>query len=354
MSIDIEQVAKLDWEKKWTVPFTFLLCSYVVEEYYPFCLKKWGITYRHAFLAVNDNRATCYLRISETERIGKYLDAQISPNFSLLETWGTELHEQMKNLDVVLGQDAKNVLDTDTLFMAEKTLGTFITSYIQINRSGNHLGKDADPRILSRLDELRLFSEPAYGNMDVFFRRIVKCIAEREKVDEVLLQRLASPELRMYVKEKTLPDLAVLQARLPTCGLYMQDGKICVVDERIVKRFGKAVEEKYLSVTDELAGQTASAGVARGRVRVVMDPSRIDHFEEGDILVAEATRPDYVPLMKKAAAIITDSGGMLSHAAVVSREMKKPCVVGLQVATRVFKDGDLVEVDATRGIVKKI
>ena len=82
MSIDIEQVAKLDWEKKWTVPFTFLLCSYVVEEYYPFCLKKWGITYRHAFLAVNDNRATCYLRISETERIGKYLDAQISPNFS--------------------------------------------------------------------------------------------------------------------------------------------------------------------------------------------------------------------------------------------------------------------------------
>jgi len=70
--------------------------------------------------------------------------------------------------------------------------------------------------------------------------------------------------------------------------------------------------------------------------------------------VSEATRPEYVPLMKKAAAIITDSGGMLSHAAVVSREMKKPCIVGLQIATKVFKDGDMVEVNATNGIVRKI
>ena len=66
------------------------------------------------------------------------------------------------------------------------------------------------------------------------------------------------------------------------------------------------------------------------------------------------TRPDYLALMKKAAAFVTDSGGILCHAAIVAREMKKPCVIGTQVATKVFQDGDIVEVDAEKGVVTKI
>ena len=75
-------------------------------------------------------------------------------------------------------------------------------------------------------------------------------------------------------------------------------------------------------------------------------------MNKGDILVSIATDPDIVPAMKKAAAFITEQGGVTSHAAIVAREMKKPCVIGTKIATKVLKDGDLVEVDATRGIVK--
>jgi len=64
------------------------------------------------------------------------------------------------------------------------------------------------------------------------------------------------------------------------------------------------------------------------------------------------TRPEFVPLMKKAAAIITDEGGITSHAAIISREMNIPCIIGTKIATKIFKDGDLVEVDADKGIVK--
>lgn len=74
----------------------------------------------------------------------------------------------------------------------------------------------------------------------------------------------------------------------------------------------------------------------------------------GDVLVTSMTTPNMVPIMQKAAAFVTDEGGITCHAAIVAREMKKPCVIGTKIATKIFKDGDVVEVDATAGIVKKI
>jgi pyruvate,water dikinase len=98
-------------------------------------------------------------------------------------------------------------------------------------------------------------------------------------------------------------------------------------------------------------GRTGAGGVARGKVRIIMDASFSKNFQRGDILVTGMTRPGFVPLIKKAAAIITDEGGITCHAAIVSRELKKPCVIGAKIATKVLKDGDLVEIDADKGII---
>jgi pyruvate,water dikinase len=75
-------------------------------------------------------------------------------------------------------------------------------------------------------------------------------------------------------------------------------------------------------------------------------------MNKGDIMVAHTTFPSLVPAMKKASAIITDDGGITCHAAIVSRELKTPCVVGTKIATKVLHDGDLVEVDASLGTIK--
>jgi pyruvate,water dikinase len=85
-----------------------------------------------------------------------------------------------------------------------------------------------------------------------------------------------------------------------------------------------------------------------------MNPALMKSFHKGQILVAGMTRPDYVSYMEKAAAFVTDGGGILCHAAIIAREMGKPCIVGTQIATKVLKDGDLVEVDAKNGVVRKI
>ena len=89
--------------------------------------------------------------------------------------------------------------------------------------------------------------------------------------------------------------------------------------------------------------------MAAGPVKIIVDASQIDKILKGDILVAEMTTPDFVPAMKRAAAILTDQGGRTSHAAIVSRELGIPCVVGAGKATTTFKDGEILTVDGSSG-----
>lgn len=102
-------------------------------------------------------------------------------------------------------------------------------------------------------------------------------------------------------------------------------------------------------------GLPASPGMGYGKVHVIKDPSDIDEFKDGEILVTEMTAPDWVPAMKKAQAIVTDSGGMTCHASIVSRELGIPCIVGTKsrgtAATSLLHTGDEITVDASNGVV---
>lgn len=100
-----------------------------------------------------------------------------------------------------------------------------------------------------------------------------------------------------------------------------------------------------------LTGAGASPGIGTGEVKILKSPKEISKVKEGDVLVAKMTSPDYVPAMKKAAAIVTDEGGQTSHAAIVSRELGIPCVVGSQHATEKLKEGMLITVDGSEGNV---
>lgn len=116
------------------------------------------------------------------------------------------------------------------------------------------------------------------------------------------------------------------------------------------KLYTKEVNKKEQSVT----GQCAFAGKVQGTVKIVLVRDDIKKMNTGDVLVSQATSPDLIEAMKKASAIVTNVGGLICHAAITSRELKIPCVVGTQNATTVFQDGDMVEVDATKGVIKKL
>lgn len=135
------------------------------------------------------------------------------------------------------------------------------------------------------------------------------------------------------------------------------DGTILLLTGKEAEKFSKLVKrprEEINTNIKEFSGTTAFGGKAKGIVKIVNFPDDMKKMEYGNILVSTATTPSIVPAMKKAAAIITDEGGLTCHASIVSRELKIPCVVGTKFATKVLKDGDRVEVDAMKGVIKKM
>jgi pyruvate,water dikinase len=131
-----------------------------------------------------------------------------------------------------------------------------------------------------------------------------------------------------------------------------ENSKIYIVQTRPVTTISKGkVASHDIDAPVLLSGAPASPGVASGPVKIVPTPDDIDKVLEGDILVAEMTTPDFVPAMKRAAAIVTDRGGRTAHAAIVSRELGIPCVVGCEKATTTLVDGQVITVDGSNGKV---
>lgn len=126
---------------------------------------------------------------------------------------------------------------------------------------------------------------------------------------------------------------------------------------RKAKRLGRSERKVVLHKISEIKGVVASGANHRrieGVIKVVLSESDFPKFKRGDILVVKETNASFLPIMKRARAFITDLGGVLCHAAIVARELKKHCIVGTKIATRALKDGDLVEVDAEKGVVRKL
>lgn len=138
-----------------------------------------------------------------------------------------------------------------------------------------------------------------------------------------------------------------------------EKGKLYIVQTRPVttikdsktQKIQNSKQIKNENTAPILKGIPASPGIGTGTVKILKSPKEIEKIKKGDILVAPMTSPDYVPAMKKASAIVTNEGGMTSHAAIVSREMGIPCVVGTKTATKDLKDGEIVTVNGKTGEV---
>ncbi|MES2014221.1 MAG: PEP/pyruvate-binding domain-containing protein [Patescibacteria group bacterium] len=176
-------------------------------------------------------------------------------------------------------------------------------------------------------------------------------IAKRLKLTRVQVQFMLQREVKVALLEGAL-DVDVLTERLRHCVLYTGKNfeEVYIGDQ--AKKFTDCIVETVHENVTEFKGQIANRGKAKGIVRLIFRASDVSKMQEGDILVSIATDPDVVPAMKKAGAIVTDQGGITAHAAIVSRELGKPCIIGTKIATKVLKDGDLVEVDAEKGIVR--
>ena len=214
-------------------------------------------------------------------------------------------------------------------------------------------------RQLGSLAHIKLESRVAWTYKDAGLRKLLNEISSRHNV--------SLKDLDLY----TLEDFSALLLRgKPLSSASLNERKelviITIVDGEpyflqgsdATALMDREIRKSDHSGTSSFKGIVARKGVVTGKVTIVSpledQTKELEKVKEGDILVTGMTRPHMLPAMQKAAAFVTDEGGITCHAAIVAREMNKPCIVATRIATKVLKDGDMVEVDADTGIVRKI
>lgn len=165
------------------------------------------------------------------------------------------------------------------------------------------------------------------------------------------LKNLLTPREAFSVHKLSKKKMLLILERKQGVALY--NGKLYPLNKlKAVLKFNKVkIEADDVRGISQLRGKSAFGGKVRGVAKIILLSKEIGKINQGDILVAEMTSPDYVSAIKKSSAVITDEGGITCHAAIAAREFKKPCVIGTKMATKILKDGDKVEVDADSGII---
>jgi len=194
---------------------------------------------------------------------------------------------------------------------------------------------------------------------DYLMRPLYTEIADRIGLSYLEFVHLTLDEIKQSFRSSGLSvSKEEIQRRIRGYSIWSEKGKIFLTSDK--KKFPAVKKEKSVGKNDSqkkddvLKGTVAQPGKVTGVVRLVFELKDLKKIRKGDVLVTTMTRPEMMIALEKAVAFVTDEGGMLSHAAIVSREMGKPCIIGTKIATEVFKDGDMVEVDANKGIVRKL
>ncbi|MFH1053981.1 MAG: PEP-utilizing enzyme [Candidatus Woesearchaeota archaeon] len=238
--------------------------------------------------------------------------------------------------------------DIEECYKRAKEKTEEIHKEINTTNEQKEMVKLAKELVAFRTDRMDFFVKAGFLSRPLF-----REIAKRTNLDMQDLFCLLSNEIeKAFLEGKDYKGL--IKERKKGFAFFNIHGEVKVLSGRELEEFLEKNKKEEVENVDEIKGKIAYKGYVKGIAKVVIDKDQINKIEKGDILIASMTTPDYITAMEKAAAFVTDEGGILCHAAIIAREMKKPCVIGTKISTKIFKDGDIVEVDAENGIVRKV
>lgn len=317
----------------------------------------YGIDYfaTQSIMIWDGSIATSYICSSEQKRFGMLVAKRIQED----PTYVDPLCEGFKKAaDTVLALYKK--AETESISLEEYVeyqkhfLTTYYPHHVQVKVVVDYLSAELLEKHLPKLQEARIHAEPVFSLEPLFMKTIAKQHAEKaERTQHQLLACTNEEFLAYWEKGISLPPGEELDARFQMSAFIFSKGAIeSILVGYEVNKLDDILHKNNRS--KEIKGVSVQKGKVQGVARIIIDPIEVEDFNEGDILIAPATRPEYLPIMKRAAAFVTESGGILSHAAIVARELQKPCLTSVMDATRILQDGDMVEVDAEKGIVRKL
>ena len=255
--------------------------------------------------------------------------------------------DALKEVEDLLKLDLKKEIEKNRLWVRnKKTRKRYISKY-KFNK--NILNISNLSPLFAKWQDLRKENTLMITYLNT---KYLKEMSKRTKIDENDLAYLDYTELKDLIKNKI--NLSLLKKRKNGCLFVFEKDKFRLWYQKDIAKIINNILFIDKKGVGKISGMTTCPGKTTGRVKVVIKQKDVAKVKKGDILVSTMTRPEHIVAMKKAGAIITNEGGITCHAAIVSRELRIPCIIGTKIATKVLKDGDLVEVDANRGIVKII
>lgn len=196
------------------------------------------------------------------------------------------------------------------------------------------------------------FKRAEHSKAHYHMQFLMKEIGKRLGLSLVQANFLTPLEIRYHLTKNKKVGKNMPEKRRKSCIYITDNDRLSIAAKKLEKEIRKAIDKESKKI-DDLKGICGNPGKVRGKARVITTNRDFHRFKRGEILITAFTTPDFTPILKKAAAVVTDFGGITSHASIISRELKIPCIIGTEHATKAIKTGDLLELDADKGVVKK-
>jgi len=226
------------------------------------------------------------------------------------------------------------------------SLGLYNAIYRYLNQGGSSLNKSE----IEIIGKTRNVVASLYPEIENMVKICSTQICKTSNLEEDSLLYLTKNELLEYLTSGTL-NQSIEDRKKSYFHLHIPTkSEIVVTNKELINKINKELFSQNIDYSiKDINGVSAYPGLVRGEARILRNNNKMTG---GFVLVAVSTNPQHIDMIKNAMAIVTDEGGILSHAAIIARELKIPCVIGTKIATKIFKDGDLIEVDANSGIVR--
>lgn len=245
-------------------------------------------------------------------------------------------------------------------------LNEIIGNFNKLNKEKREIIKELNPgkEVLHAIDSLselisqRDWSKGYFTKLLLSYGKLLNETARRMGITTEEILHYSYPELESYFREgKKIPQKELANRVKNGFIIEIKNAKLRIISgkkniENLIKSEGIEGPFQKLALTSSFTGLGASRGIIRGRARVLESARELSSLKDGEILVTYMTTIEFTPVFRKIKGLVTDEGGMSCHAAIISRELNIPCVVGTNIATRVIETGELIEVDGNKGSVR--
>jgi len=373
---DVEVMKQFFLKQEWDFSFLEMLTEWV-DDIHNNCVKKINLRFDHLseslrnLQEVGDNNVNAWIFfLILNDILGERIEG-------LCQEQGYDFNIILKNITPLKKSFAVKRLEeavkVKDLNEQDKKLHTQSFSFVGMH---HFVGKPYTELSTGIVEEKRTFSIPlelkwhaklgsiaawarthmaeTSGYIQHKIRPVLLEVNEKLQLNETEYLWLSCKELIQALDNPKAFAKPNLQKRKEKVGTYSEGARTIIIGaEEVDEALNQLLPEKK-AITFPLKGRSASPGKVQGRAKVIIRPEDIQKLQHGDIMVAPETAPDFMAAFHKAAGVITNQGGITSHAAIVSREFGLPCIVGVEGATDIIKDNELIELDADKGIIRKI